>query len=112
MPHEVLKIGDRVMALPVVHGSGDFAVEVRRMMLRHKFDCLAVPLPPSFQRDVETAIDLLPTPTLVCQHETARFGAAWSPDQEMEEVKGLDQVLSGEGVLPGFEFELGVFREE
>ena len=39
---------------------------------------------------------------------------AWvfRPDREVDEVKGLDQTLSGEDVLPGFVFDLGVFREE
>jgi Uma2 family endonuclease len=34
------------------------------------------------------------------------------PGEEVEEVRGLDQVLSGGEVLPGFEFDLNVFREE
>ena len=31
------------LAVPVIHGSGDFAIAVRRVMLEHDFDCLAVP---------------------------------------------------------------------
>ena len=64
---DVLKLGPRVTVLPVVHGSGDFAVEVRRMMLSHSFDCLAVPLPPSFQREVEDAVERLPEISVVLQ---------------------------------------------
>jgi len=60
MLHDALKIGPRISVLPIIHGSGDFALEVRRVLLQHKFDCLAVPLPPSFQHDVERAIQLLP----------------------------------------------------
>ena len=52
----VLQFSDRVFCLPIIHGSGDFAIEVRRVMLSQRFDCLAVPLPPSFQHDVEQAI--------------------------------------------------------
>ena len=81
----VLKFDDRVTALPVVHGSGDFAVEVRRLMLRHSFDCLAVPLPPSFQQDVESAVNLLPMPTMVCQRETPQYRSDWSVEWEGEE---------------------------
>lgn len=69
MIHELLEIGPRVTALPVVHGSGDFAWEVRRLMLANQFDCLAVPLPPSFQSTVEAAIVMLPVPTIVVQRE-------------------------------------------
>lgn len=63
----VLKIGSRVVAMPVVHGSGDFAWEVRRMMLANDFDCLAVPLPPSFKRDVCQAVIRLPSPAMIVQ---------------------------------------------
>ena len=69
MIHELLEIGPRVTALPVVHGSGDFAWEVRRLMLAHEFDCLAVPLPPSFQSLVEMAVIQLPIPGIVVQPE-------------------------------------------
>ncbi|MFM8252992.1 MAG: hypothetical protein ACKOBW_15465 [Planctomycetota bacterium] len=65
----VLAVGDRLTLVPIVHGSGDCALEVRRLLLEHSFDCLAVPLPPSFQADVEQAIDFLPVPTLVTQRE-------------------------------------------
>ena len=53
MLHDLLRIGPHITALPIIHGSGDFALEVRRVMLNHTFDCVAVPLPPSFQEDVE-----------------------------------------------------------
>lgn len=67
MIHEVLEIGPHVTALPVVHGSGDFAWEVRRLMMKHDYDCLAVALPATFQQDVESAILDLPTPGVVIQ---------------------------------------------
>ena len=69
MHSDFLKISPRITVLPVIHGSGDCAVEVRRVMLEQKFDCLAVPLPPSFQADVERAIEHLPAITLVTQAE-------------------------------------------
>lgn len=79
MIHELLRIGSRISVLPIIHGSGDFALEVRRQMLEHPFDCLAVPLPPSFQPQVEQAIQMLPTPTLVTQAERPWFHTQWSP---------------------------------
>jgi hypothetical protein len=87
MPHEVLKIGDKITALPVIHGSGDFALSVRQTMLREKFDCVAVPLPPSFQHDVEQAIARLPTPSIVTQAESRTWGTPpgvpeWDPENE------------------------------
>ncbi len=65
----LLEIGPHVTVLPVVHGSGDFAWEVRRMMLASNFDCLAVPLPDSFRITVEKAILEFPTPSVVVQRD-------------------------------------------
>jgi hypothetical protein len=77
-----LAISDKTLAVPVIHGSGDFAIAVRRVMLEHHVDCLAVPLPPSFQSDTESALQHLPGTTLVLQHESTRFDTTdWTPDQ-------------------------------
>lgn len=85
----ILRFSDRVTCLPIIHGSGDFAVEVRRMMLSEHFDCLAVPLPPSFQSDVELAIPFLPNISLVLQEESREICAT--------EWAGDDVDLHGEG---------------
>ena len=77
-----LQFSDRITCLPIIHGSGDFAIEVRRLMLSDRFDCLAVPLPPSFQSQVERAIDFLPSVSLVLQRE--------SPPIEIREWSGFD----------------------
>jgi hypothetical protein len=74
MSHALFKFSERITAIPIVHGSGDFAVEIRRIMLAEKFDCLAVPLPPSFKFDVEKAIGVLPVVTLVAQNEAVGYG--------------------------------------
>jgi hypothetical protein len=79
---DVLRLSPRILLLPVIHGSGDCSVEVRRIMLRESFDCLAVPLPPSFQELVEQGIDLLPRPTLVLQPPPVRFQTEWSPEAD------------------------------
>ncbi|MDA1179102.1 MAG: hypothetical protein O2931_09945, partial [Planctomycetota bacterium] len=64
---EILRIGPHIIAAPIVHGSGDCSLAVRHLMLSHRFDCLAVALPASFQPLVTEAIGLLPTPTIVVQ---------------------------------------------
>ncbi len=69
-----LAFSDRIFCLPIIHGSGDCAIEVRRLMLSQAFDCVAVPLPPSFQADVEAAITQLPRLSVVWQPEPK-----WSP---------------------------------
>ncbi len=91
MIHEVLEIGPHVTALPVVHGSGDFAWEVRRLMMKHDYDCLAVALPASFQQNVEAAILDLPTPSLVLQRsETFQRPLDFSPRSEFADSPGDD----------------------
>ncbi len=84
MVSEFLKISPKITALPVVHGSGDFAIEVRRVMLSQKFDCLAVPLPGSFHEPVESAIDALPNITLVIQTEQRQYSTDWTPESEKD----------------------------
>ena len=81
----VLSISPRITALPVIHGSGDCALAVRRIMLEESFDCLAVPLPPSFQADVEAAIQHLPVATAVVQRSSSKYAASeWTPDADDE----------------------------
>lgn len=86
MSSEFLKISPQTIVLPIIHGSGDFAIEVRRVMLAHKFDCVAVPLPPSFQHDVERAIEFLPGISAVMQQESGGISATeWSPDSDADD---------------------------
>src|SRR3954467_10053710 len=68
---DFLRIGPRVRVLPIIHGSGDFAIRVREELLAKPYDCVAVPLPPSFQDDVEEAIERLPTISVVAQLDAA-----------------------------------------
>ena len=70
MLSDFLRISPKIACLPIIHGSGDYAIEVRRRMLAADFDCLAVPLPPSFQEDVERAVELLPSISAVLQDES------------------------------------------
>ena len=97
MPSDVLHISPKVTLLPIIHGSGDFAIEVRRVMLSRRYDCLAVPLPPSFQRDVERAIEFLPGISAVTQAEPRQFTETdWSPESDRadEEMPENERVLS------------------
>jgi len=94
LSQSVLRIGRRITCLPIIHGSGDCAIEIRRVMLSHSFECLAVPLPPSFQEPVEQAINHLPVPTMVVQRELPDYARVWSPenDEEDEDLPALSYV--------------------
>lgn len=83
--HPLLKISDRISVMPVIHCSADSALQVRKCMLEGEFDCIAVPLPPSFQADVERGIDFLPMPTTVIQSESPNYVTEWTPDEEASE---------------------------
>ncbi|MFQ5730970.1 MAG: hypothetical protein ACE5KM_03335 [Planctomycetaceae bacterium] len=85
MPSEFLRISPRIVVLPIVHGSGDFAIEVRRVMLSRDFDCLAVPLPRSFQEPVERAIEFLPGITAVVQPDFRSSPTSWLPDSDEDD---------------------------
>lgn len=92
---ELLRIGDRIAVLPVIHGSGQFAVTVRRWMLEHEFDCVAVPLPESFRDAVEEAVLELPHPSIVIQPAAVRFdtvgeGVGWEPEAWNEDAEEVD----------------------
>ena len=78
--HEFLTISPKISVAPVIHGSGDCAVEVRRLMLAQPFDCLAVPLPVSFQEEVERGIEFLPSISLVVQQEPPEYAGANDDD--------------------------------
>ena len=94
----ILQFSPRISCLPVIHGSGEFALVVRRLMLESSFDCVAVPLPPSFQMLVERGIELLPTPTLVSQPEPPQFVTEWSPRGDADEFEdAYTSVVSGLG---------------
>jgi hypothetical protein len=77
--NDVLQFSERITAFPVVHGSGDMAQEVRRFLLGHSFDCLAVPLPPAFRQPVLEAVDRLPQVSIVAQVAADGDSASYVP---------------------------------
>src|SRR3954447_3811710 len=79
---DFLRIGPRVRVLPIVHGSGDFAIRVREELLERDYDCVAVPLPPSFQDEVEAAVERLPTVSVVVQRDADDFESGDDPDSD------------------------------
>ena len=89
----ILQLTPRITLLPIIHGSGEFALAVRRVMLEEQFDCVAVPLPPSFQEDVERAIEFLPSPSLVTQAEERQYNTEWSPEEDADDDADDDDLL-------------------
>lgn len=87
---ELLKLSDKITVLPIVYGSGEFSKIVIEWLLTHQHDCLAVPLPPSFQEPVESAVLELPTLSVVLQHQTS---LNW--EQGEKSLDAWDDPLSG-----------------
>ena len=65
----VFQLSPRVSILPIGHGSGDIAQEVRETLLTRQVDCVAIPLPPSVEEHVEQAVAQLPTISVVVMPE-------------------------------------------
>ncbi len=96
---DFLRIGPRIRALPIIHGSGDFAVRVREELLARPYDCLAVPLPPSFQDDVEAAIEALPRIAIVAQRD--------AEDDEGDTAFSYVPIDPCQGVIAGLRTAMG-----
>ena len=90
---EPLLISPRISVVPVIHGSGDFSWEVRRWMLEHEFDCVAIPLPASHQSVVERAVLQLPKPSIVIQPAALRFSEHhWNGSDDEDDDESDDEV--------------------
>jgi hypothetical protein len=68
----VCRLSPRIEVLPILHGSGDVAQEVRETLIGRRFDCVAVPLPPSVEDTLEAAVEDLPRISLVVIPERDR----------------------------------------
>jgi hypothetical protein len=118
---DFLRIGPRIRVLPIIHGSGDYAVRVRADMLEHSYDCLAVPLPPSFQDDVEGAIQHLPAISAVLQRDSGAESSGFSyvPIDPCQGVIAALRLALGEHIprafidkeTPYFEAQTGVYPD-
>ncbi|MEM9367646.1 MAG: hypothetical protein AAGD07_16775 [Planctomycetota bacterium] len=76
---ELLRLGDSITVLPVIHGSGQFAHLTAKFLLENEFDGVAVPLPPSFQEAVEQGVRELPHAGIVIQTSMPEFGSSYEP---------------------------------
>jgi hypothetical protein len=97
-----LRISPKIRVLPIVHGSGDFAVRVREEILARPFDCLAVPLPASFQEDVEAAVRQLPAIRAVVQRDADGDGFSYVPIDPCQGVIAGLRTAIGERIPRAF----------
>ncbi|MGA6829174.1 hypothetical protein ACO9S2_16400 [Nitrospira sp. NS4] len=101
----VLSLSPRIDVLPVLHGSGDIAQEVRETLIGKHYDCLAVPLPPSLEDSVEQAVTRLPQISLVILPEPNRdenTTVSFVPVDPCQAVIMGIRVAMGEGIARAY----------
>ena len=101
----VLRLSPRIELLPILHASGDMAQEVRETLIERRFDCLAVPLPPSVEELCETAVEALPCISLVVMPEPDHHGmpvVSFIPVDPCQAVIMGIRVAMGEGITRAY----------
>ncbi|MCE3221990.1 MAG: uncharacterized protein K0S58_170 [Nitrospira sp.] len=97
----IFRLSPHIDLFPILHGSGDVAQEVRDRMVEGRYDCLAVPLPPSFERPLEAAVADLPIISVIVQPEGSSDGTAtvnYVPVDPCQAVIMGIRVAMGEGI--------------
>ncbi|WP_165074099.1 hypothetical protein [Paludisphaera rhizosphaerae] len=116
---DFLTIASGIRVLPIVHGSGDFAIRVREELLARPYDAVAVPLPPAFQEDVEEAVERLPEISAVVRQDVGDEGFSFVPIDPCQGVVAAIRTAIGERIpreyidldSPRFEAVQGVFPD-
>lgn len=101
----ILRLSPRIQVLPILHGSGDLAQEVRETLISRPIDCLAVPLPPSVEAALERAVEALPRIHLVVLPEPDRNETptvSFVPVDPCQAVIMGIRVAMGEGIARAY----------
>ncbi|TAJ25045.1 MAG: hypothetical protein EPO64_08715, partial [Nitrospirae bacterium] len=110
----ILRLSPRIEVLPILHASGDLAQEVRETLIGRRFDCLAVPLPPSVEEAVEQAVQALPRINLVVLPEPdgdGRPAVSFVPVDPCQAIIMGVRVAMGEGIARAYiDREVTVFE--
>lgn len=102
-----LRLSPRITLLPLVHGSGDMAQEARDTLIAHRWDCLAVPLPPSAADAVETALSELPAIHLVVIEEQSEAAGASGAHVDPKPVVSFIPIDPCQAVIMGLRVAIG-----
>lgn len=110
----IFRLSARIEMLPILHASGDVAQEVRERLISRRYDCLALPLPPSVEEPFERAIDRLPRIGLVVLPEPDQDGdaaASFVPVDPCQAVVMGARVAMVEGIARAYiDREVRVFE--
>ena len=110
----VLDLSPSLSVLPIIYGSGDFALEVRRRLQQLDYDCLAVALPPSFASEVEKGVEYLPQVSVVLQPEATVEGTySYVPIDPCQGIIAAIREAMEKGVERAYvDLETGVYEEQ
>ena len=110
----VFRLSPRIEVLPILYGSGDMAQEVREALIGRRFDCLAIPLPPSIESATEAAVDDLSRINLIVLPEHDQNGlptVSFIPVDPCQAVIMGIRVAMGEGIQRAYiDREVTVFE--
>ena len=110
----VFALSPRLTVWPVVHGSGDFALEVVRRLKVQSFDCVAVPIPASFEHAVEDAVSHLPqiSVALMAEEEVASTAYSFVPIDPCQAVITAIRYARNAGITRAYiDLEVPNFEE-
>ena len=106
----VFRLSGRIEVLPILHGSGDMAQEVRETLIARRYDCVALPLPPSVEELVERGIDRLPQLSVVVlpePHETPSLSPDNSEELERHSTVSFVPIDPCQAVIMGARVAIG-----
>lgn len=88
-----LKLTEEISVLPFLHGKAPFCLELRKLLWKQSFDCLAFAFPKRFQNELPLIIEKLPTLyALVARTEDESF--AYIPaDPSDALIEGVRQAM-------------------
>jgi hypothetical protein len=93
----VFSLDSWLTLIPVVHGSAAYASALRKELLRHRFDAIAVPLPASFAQEVIRGIERLPGLSAVVRLSAqVDREPSWTETQEPEEFGEPDEIAESD----------------
>ncbi|MFM8574169.1 MAG: hypothetical protein ACKOAU_21410 [Pirellula sp.] len=85
----VFSLDSWLTLIPVVHGSAAYASALRKELLKHPFDALAVPLPTSFAAGVVEGVERLPALSAVVRLTSSGDRIAdWDNNDELDDSQG------------------------
>lgn len=109
---DLLKIGNNITCVPIIHGRSIFAQKVRDFFLDDRYQCIAVELPPSLQDGVLEAVKQLPLITSVIYKEQKKQYCYVPVEPGEAIIEALRLGIKERTLLEFVDMETETFQEE